>query len=105
MSRLLFTKRHVVKQGDGNGPVYEAGQVYEFEGFSAETYATKYKRLGYAVDAILEEQVAQIVREETQKAFDAMPEPISTLSGPEFTGAYEEPVAQPKRRGRPPRNA
>lgn len=51
MSRLLFTQRLVVQQHDGKGPVYEAGKVYQFDGMVAETYATKYKTRGYAVDA------------------------------------------------------
>lgn len=47
---ITFTQRHKVKQGDGNGPLYEQGQSYEFKGAVAETYARKYIGRGVAVE-------------------------------------------------------
>ncbi|MGD9880468.1 MAG: hypothetical protein AB7F22_10565 [Reyranella sp.] len=47
--RIRFVARHVVAQGDRKGPVYEAGQSYDFEGRVAETYARKYVSRGWAV--------------------------------------------------------
>ena len=46
--KIRFTERHVVKQGDGKGPVYEAGKVYSFDGAAGETYARKYVARGIA---------------------------------------------------------
>lgn len=43
--RIKFVQRHVVQQGDGKGPVYEAGKEYEI---ADETYARKYIRRGWA---------------------------------------------------------
>lgn len=45
---IEFLKTHKVKQGDGNGPLYEAGKTYPFEGAVAETYARKYIARGLA---------------------------------------------------------
>jgi hypothetical protein len=47
---ITFTQRHKVMQGDGNGPLYEAGKSYEFKGPIPETYARKYIARGYAVE-------------------------------------------------------
>lgn len=46
--KITFIKRHAVQQHDGKGPVYEAGQTYAFDGFVAESYASKYIQRGYA---------------------------------------------------------
>lgn len=48
--KIRFVKPWVVKQGDGKGPKYEVGQVVEFKGQVAETYARKYITRGLAVD-------------------------------------------------------
>lgn len=48
MIRIKFDVDHKPKQGDGKGPEYRKGQSYDFSGFTAETYAKKYVRLGYA---------------------------------------------------------
>lgn len=64
--RIKFIQRHVVQQGDGKGPVYEAGQEYEI---ADETYARKYIRRGWA------EEVAQpppIVSAEIDPLLDAV---------------------------------
>lgn len=50
--RIRFVRTHRVQQGDGKGPVYNAGEVHEFAGRVAETYAEKYVRRG---DAVVEE--------------------------------------------------
>jgi hypothetical protein len=123
MSRLLFTKSHKVQQHDGKGPLYEAGKVYEFNGFSAETYAAKYKRLGLAVDAI---EVIKAAAEKYERVIEPvtfheveLPEGITGNVGPGPHPAGTEIVVcesgpdarekawaeQPKRRGRPPKNA
>ena len=46
--RIRFLTDHRVQQGDGNGPFYEKGKIYDFTGFSPETYAAKYIRVGLA---------------------------------------------------------
>lgn len=50
--KITFTKRHVVQQGDGKGPVYEKGETHDFEGFVAESYARKYVERGFAIDYV-----------------------------------------------------
>lgn len=50
--KITFLKRHEVKQGDGKGPVYEAGKTYDFDGFVAESYARKYVERGLAVEYV-----------------------------------------------------
>ena len=98
MSSLLFTKSHKVQQFDGNGPLYEAGKVYEFNGFSAETYAAKYKRLGLAVDAPETATVAPRSDTAFVPLEERQPDPVvAELAKPFFDAA--------KRRGRPPKNA
>lgn len=46
--RIKFLVDHKVQQSDGKGPSYEKGRTYEFTGFSPETYAAKYVRVGIA---------------------------------------------------------
>ena len=50
--KIKFVRGHKVQQHDGNGAVYEAGKVYDFDGFVAETYARKYIARGYAVESV-----------------------------------------------------
>lgn len=46
--KIEFVVDHKVQQHDGKGPEYKKGQVYDLE----RSYAEKYKRLKYAVDAV-----------------------------------------------------
>lgn len=46
--KIKFKQRHAVVQGDGRGPVYNAGDVVSFDGPVNETYARKYIARGYA---------------------------------------------------------
>jgi hypothetical protein len=50
MIKIKFNTDHKVRQGDGKGPLYQAGKAYEFSGFSAESYARKYIARGYATE-------------------------------------------------------
>lgn len=59
--RIRFIQGHKVQQPDGNGPEYKMGEVYEFNGFVAETYGRKYVRRGYAVEEPAE--VSPVVEE------------------------------------------
>jgi hypothetical protein len=103
MSRLLFTKTHKVQQFDGKGPLYEAGKVYDFEGFSAETYAAKYKRLGYAVDAPKTQPEEELL-EPLRAAFHGAE--VVSESAVYHDGLTGDTVTvKTKRRGRPPKNA
>lgn len=47
--KIRFVKDWIVRQGDGQGPHYRAGDVQEFAGPVAETYARKYVSRGLAV--------------------------------------------------------
>ena len=110
MSRLLFTKTYKVQQHDGKGPLYEAGKVYDFDGFVAGTYAAKYKRLGLAVDAPIEEPSGRILNHirNGEEPMTVLEEDFSeerAQAVAEADALIEEVLSQPKRRGRPPRNA
>lgn len=48
--KIKFVKRHHVLRGDGSGPVYNPGDVVDFDGHTAETYARKYIARGWAVE-------------------------------------------------------
>ena len=48
--RIRFVKDWTVKQGDGKGPVYTAGQVVEFNGRVEESYGRKYVARKLAVE-------------------------------------------------------
>lgn len=48
MPKIEFIKDWTVKQGDGKGPAYKAGDVVDVE----QSYADKYKRRGLAVDYV-----------------------------------------------------
>lgn len=55
--RITFIQTHKVQQHDGNGPEYKKGETYNLH----PSYAEKYKRLGYAVDAAVEEAAATTI--------------------------------------------
>lgn len=67
--RIKFVTRHVVKQGDGKGPVYETGSEHDFDGPVAETYARKYIRRGWAEEVV---QPPPIVSAEIDPLLDAV---------------------------------
>lgn len=54
MPKVRFIREWHVMQGDGNGPVYKVGDVVDLP----QSYADKYKRRQYAVDATDEEETA-----------------------------------------------
>lgn len=48
--KIRFIKNWIVEQGDGKGPHYQAGEVYEFNDDAVgRSYADKYVRRGLAV--------------------------------------------------------
>jgi hypothetical protein len=48
--KIKFVQGYVVKGDAPDLPSYKEGEVYEFVGFTPESYANKYIRLGYAVE-------------------------------------------------------
>lgn len=88
--KIRFVKDHKVKQGDGKGPEYKAGETHSFNGAVAETYARKYVARRLAVDVTNEPQPA---RAEPAPARAAEPErPAEQPAEESGTGASAEPI-------------
>lgn len=85
---ITFIQDHKVKQGDGNGPLYEQGKSYEFKGFVAETYANKYIARGYAVEGKPEPKVEP-------KPFAATPGPTGSEGPIGVVGTKAPRVVKP----------
>lgn len=88
---VTFTERHKVKQGDGNGPLYEQGQSYEFKGPVAETYARKYIARGIAVEGKPQPKAKPAAAATPAPATAALP----GLGGPALTDSAAAPASLP----------
>jgi hypothetical protein len=78
---ITFTERHKVKQGDGNGPLYEQGQSYEFKGQVAETYARKYIARGIAVEGKPQPKAKPATAAQAAVAGEKSSSPLPGLGG------------------------
>lgn len=72
--KIRFTQNHKVKQGDGKGAEYAAGETYTFNGIVAESYARKYVARGYAVDVTNEKPVKAAKAPDPPKVEDGKPQ-------------------------------
>lgn len=59
--KIRFLKPWTVKQGDNQGPKYEVGQMVDFAGAIAETYARKYIARGLAEEVVAEKGARALV--------------------------------------------
>lgn len=64
MMKIKFDRTHRVTQGDGKGPVYEAGKTYEFSGIVGEGYGRKYVARGLAHEVSEKQTTIDMARSE-----------------------------------------
>lgn len=89
--KIRFIKPWTVQQGDGKGPKYKVGDVVDFNGKIAETYARKYIRRGLAVDTANDPKPAPPV-----ESAPAAPE-LDVPTAQDETETAEQPSRRPRR--------